>query len=178
MKAIETKYNGYRFRSRLEARWAVFFDELGIEYQYEPEGYNLGSIGWYLPDFYLPSLEIYCEAKGPEPTHEEMVKCIKIQEGMNQKCVILRDIPNLYGKTKFSNLILKFTEEKWHDYKAETCLFNICEECGHLGLFSLDYSWREYSFCPICGKASEYNGGIEDAYDKARQARFEHGEHP
>ena len=28
IKAIETVYNGYRFRSRLEARWAVFFDAL------------------------------------------------------------------------------------------------------------------------------------------------------
>ena len=26
IKAIETYYKGYRFRSRLEARWAVFFD--------------------------------------------------------------------------------------------------------------------------------------------------------
>ena len=31
IKAIETIYNGYKFRSRLEARWAVFFDEAGIE---------------------------------------------------------------------------------------------------------------------------------------------------
>lgn len=30
MKAIETRYKGYRFRSRLEARWAVFFDALGL----------------------------------------------------------------------------------------------------------------------------------------------------
>jgi hypothetical protein len=37
IKPIETRYNGYRFRSRLEARWAVFFDTLGIEYQYELE---------------------------------------------------------------------------------------------------------------------------------------------
>ena len=29
--AIETEYCGYRFRSRLEARWAVFLDALGIE---------------------------------------------------------------------------------------------------------------------------------------------------
>jgi hypothetical protein len=36
--AIQTHYNGYHFRSRLEARWAVFFDECGIRYQYEPEG--------------------------------------------------------------------------------------------------------------------------------------------
>ena len=36
IKPIETIYKGYRFRSRLEARWAVFFDALGIEYEYEP----------------------------------------------------------------------------------------------------------------------------------------------
>lgn len=51
MKAIETRYKGYRFRSRLEARWAVFFDALGIKWEYEPEGYDLGEAGWYLPDF-------------------------------------------------------------------------------------------------------------------------------
>ena len=36
IKAVQTEYNGYKFRSRLEARWAVFFDTLGIEYEYEP----------------------------------------------------------------------------------------------------------------------------------------------
>lgn len=41
IKAIETSYKGYRFRSRLEARWAVFFDELGIKWEYEKEGYDL-----------------------------------------------------------------------------------------------------------------------------------------
>ena len=41
IKPIETVYNGYRFRSRLEARWAVFFRAVGIEYQYEPEGFDM-----------------------------------------------------------------------------------------------------------------------------------------
>jgi len=53
IKAIETNYKGYRFRSRLEARWAVFFDHLRIKWEYEPEGYELPS-GRYLPDFFLP----------------------------------------------------------------------------------------------------------------------------
>lgn len=44
IKAIETSYKGYRFRSRLEARWAVFFDALGIEWEYEKEGYELPNI--------------------------------------------------------------------------------------------------------------------------------------
>lgn len=59
IKAIETEYNGYKFRSRLEARWAVFFDALGVEYEYEPEGYEYweteeGKTMW-LPDFRLPN---------------------------------------------------------------------------------------------------------------------------
>lgn len=41
IQAIETVYKGYHFRSRLEARWAVFFDTLGIEWEYEKEGYDL-----------------------------------------------------------------------------------------------------------------------------------------
>jgi hypothetical protein len=67
-KAIETVYKGYRFRSRLEARWAVFFDELGIEWLYEPEGFSKPSDGdtfvRYLPDFYLPEFGTWVEVKG------------------------------------------------------------------------------------------------------------------
>lgn len=64
MQAIETHYNGYRFRSRLEARWAVFFDALGIAYEYEKEGYDLGKDGWYLPDFWVPAHDCFIEIKG------------------------------------------------------------------------------------------------------------------
>lgn len=74
IKAIETKYKGYRFRSRLEARWAVFFDHLGIDWRYEEQGYDLGpKLGWYLPDFYLPKFKEWVEIKprpdgGPPPS--------------------------------------------------------------------------------------------------------------
>lgn len=51
IKAIETVYNGYRFRSRLEARWAVFFDALGVKYEYEAEGFEIGNGLRHLPDF-------------------------------------------------------------------------------------------------------------------------------
>lgn len=67
IKAIETSYKGYRFRSRLEARWAVFFDALGIKWEYEKEGYDLGAYGYYLPDFYLPEAESFIEVK-PKPS--------------------------------------------------------------------------------------------------------------
>jgi len=72
IKAIETKYKGYRFRSRLEARWAVFFDALGVPYSYEMEGYDLSpEAGWYLPDFWLPTENSFVEIKpGPPPVSE------------------------------------------------------------------------------------------------------------
>jgi hypothetical protein len=62
LKAIETQYAGCRFRSRLEARWAVFFDVLGIAWEYEPEGFELPS-GPYLPDFLL-DCGTWVEVKG------------------------------------------------------------------------------------------------------------------
>lgn len=70
-KAIETRYRDYRFRSRAEARWAVFFDSLGIKYEYEKEGYSLPS-GRYLPDFWLPEAKMWFEVKGGDPCETEV----------------------------------------------------------------------------------------------------------
>ena len=50
MQPIETRYKGYRFRSRLEARWAVFFDAMGMRWSYETQGYEFNGVR-YLPDF-------------------------------------------------------------------------------------------------------------------------------
>jgi hypothetical protein len=75
VKAIETTYAGHRFRSRLEARWAVLFDAQGVRWQYEVEGYECSRrlSAWcdedappirYLPDFWLPDLGCWAEVKG------------------------------------------------------------------------------------------------------------------
>lgn len=86
MKAIETIYKGHRFRSRLEARWAVVFDTLGIEWQYEPQGYECGarltkSLWWeeyprinYLPDFWLPGEGVFVEVKGEFTSEEKLIR--------------------------------------------------------------------------------------------------------
>jgi hypothetical protein len=61
---LPTAYRGCRFRSRLEARWAVFFDHMGIGWQYEPQGYLIGGRP-YLPDFLL-ECGTWVEVKGSE----------------------------------------------------------------------------------------------------------------
>lgn len=53
MTPISTYYKGFRFRSRLEARWAICLDFLGWEWEYEPEGYEFSDGTRYLPDFRL-----------------------------------------------------------------------------------------------------------------------------
>lgn len=62
IRPIETSYQGYRFRSRLEARWAAFFDALTLDWEYEPEGFNFGGER-YLPDFWLPRSAAWVEVK-------------------------------------------------------------------------------------------------------------------
>lgn len=50
--AKPTLYKGTRFRSRLEARWAVFFDAIEREWVYEPTFPELRALS-YQPDFLL-----------------------------------------------------------------------------------------------------------------------------
>ena len=65
IKPIKTFYKGIEFRSRLEARWARFFDACGVRWDYEQEGYELGYGRRYLPDFLVHNVGIYgSEKKG------------------------------------------------------------------------------------------------------------------
>lgn len=116
IEAIKTRYNDITFRSRLEARWAVFFDILGIKYFYEYEGFKLDPLPeinfkkfitiflnkdqlWYLPDFYIPKQEkfpenCYFEVK---PTLEALIeddeKLFRLSYYKNTMVGILMDIP-------------------------------------------------------------------------------------
>jgi hypothetical protein len=92
IKAIETNYKGYRFRSRLEARWAVFFDSLGVKYEYEKEGYDLGELGYYLPDFWLPEVHggLWVEIKPVGFDDDKAISKIhSIVKGTKQPATIL-----------------------------------------------------------------------------------------
>ena len=78
-KSIETRYAGHRFRSRLEARWAVALDHLGVKWRYESEGYELGDLlGCYLPDFWLPDLNTFLEIKPGKPSDRELQKLLEL----------------------------------------------------------------------------------------------------
>src|SRR3974390_1482030 len=78
---IETHYQGYRFRSRLEARWAVFLDAANIQWEYEVQGYTLNGVN-YLPDFWLPANNAFLEIKpsvGPDFYKQRNKQCANLQ---------------------------------------------------------------------------------------------------
>lgn len=69
--AKEVIYNGQKYRSTLEARWAMFFDLAHIKFVYELQTFYCGTYDdcgdvFYEPDFYLPEYDIYCEVKATE----------------------------------------------------------------------------------------------------------------
>lgn len=80
MKAlgIATVYGGIEYRSRLEARWAAFFDRVGWSHSYEPvDG------GGYIPDFHIDGYRpLYVEIK-PANTYAEYLRPVpKVSKGI------------------------------------------------------------------------------------------------
>jgi len=193
MQAIETIYNGYRFRSRLEARWAVFFDTLNISWEYEKEGYDLGNGVSYLPDFWLPTLNYWIEIKGKFPTPEEISKLDKLTEGKFGHAFIfsgevgLWRMRNVYENHMLVNTIFEGTSIMGKDEYGWDGDWRILE-CPTCGLIQVSQWW-----CPAtwaqCGCEDPYTEDmrINDiqqktprliaAYKAARQAQFEHGKH-
>jgi hypothetical protein len=186
IKPIETVYKGYRFRSRLEARWAVFFDALGLEWEYEKEGYDLGNAGWYLPDFWLPQQDCWIEIK-PKfsgwPDHDTEIKAISLSSQTHRPLIVLCGTPGpveLYDDLSPYEGYFYFGEGG--DYPYIWCE---CPSCGALGLQfdgrSARNKHKENCEVPLTQSDKNYNYDsqrILTAYDAARSARFEHGEIP
>jgi hypothetical protein len=192
IKPIETYYNGYRFRSRLEARWVVFFDAMGIKYEYEPEGFAMSDGTTYLPDFYLPESKQYFEVKGVM-TDTDLHK-IKQFIKESEHCVTI-------GYADFHFITCNYWGDdpgpnaETFELSNEGTLFK-CRTCGRY--WFMDYGGLYH--CQCCGEydgdhhlipiISTSNYGNDDyrlwintekakrAIAMAKQARFEHGETP
>jgi hypothetical protein len=75
-KAIPTKYAGVQFRSRLEAKWAAFFDLLKWEWDYEPI-----DLKGYIPDFIV-------KPTSDQPTLFEVKPIVWQDQSAGQSAVI------------------------------------------------------------------------------------------
>lgn len=81
-------------RSRLEARWACYFDYLGIKWEYEKEGFDLGEAGKYLPDFWLPQVSMWAEVKPEVFSESEYHLCRALVDATGYSCLMLEGLPD------------------------------------------------------------------------------------
>jgi hypothetical protein len=156
IQAIETLYGGCRFRSRLEARWAVFFDALDKVWLYEPEGFVLEDDICYLPDFYLPEGKVWVEIKPltvEGPTDDDLRKCCLLSKH-KQNVVMLVGTPGDLG----------------HDYQPIVFWHgDVMEPTG-------EGAHAAHSVIAMLDMGIPPGEPYEKAIAAARQARFEHGQ--
>jgi len=74
IRSKETDYGGYHFRSRIEARWAVAFDTLGVAWVYELRHYDFGRKRPWLDDEY--EFKEYLQEALYENTYDERSEVI------------------------------------------------------------------------------------------------------
>ena len=172
IKSIETNYNGFRFRSRLEARWAIFFDAIGLKYEYEVEGFEMNGVR-YLPDFYIPSLDRWFEIKAKPLSECEMKKCEEFcvnKDNENIKFSVLIGSPEVVKIDEFSG-VMEYVWEWPSEKYPENVRF----------LAPKKLSEKEYYSRFMCGLwvvPDVTEEELAKAATAAREARFEFGETP
>lgn len=198
IKAIETFYQGRMFRSRLEARWAVFFDAAGILWEYEPEGYDTPD-GKYLPDF-----RIYLRGYGNKAWIFEVKSQNQLE--LNDQCICPSLDPRWFHAVEGSRLPMLVAcgipsgqqVEKWMALTGGLQMLGrnmlggkYADENPH----GVHYPYNIFGTCPCCDrsvivqcanqveqwngriikKISVVNDRIRSAFDAATSARFEYG---
>jgi hypothetical protein len=201
IKPIETRAYGCRFRSRLEARWAVFLTELGVRWEYEHEGF-VTKAGPYLPDFWLPEIRggVWLEIK-PFTTPESdgswgsmdddpILSAFDYATGGAQ-LYLAHGIPDSKElQDRFSSAYLY--RKGWIEgCNEESMMFCICPICGAVGL-EFDGRAARIDDCDTTKATQDWlsSAGHENkcynyadprivaASIAAYSARFEHGESP
>lgn len=110
--AIPTFYNGVQYRSRTEARTAVFFDYFGIRHEYEPRKYHLNGIV-YIPDFWLTDYKLWVETKGQKPTDREREKARRLFYHEGYPVFIVSGVPYAIERESFSDEVV---EDEYYDH--------------------------------------------------------------
>lgn len=135
IQAKPTLYKGVRFRSRLEARWAVFFDSLGLRWLYEPKTDAVG----YMPDFDLDAG--YAEVKSPAWLDQSLAgQDADIDRWLSFARVVSRPLFVFFGgpgewtngvpdDTSGLTQVMRFTLAG-----AQSCTWAECDRCGTISI--------------------------------------------
>ncbi len=176
-----TFYRNSLFRSRLEARWAVFFDTFELEWEYEPETFVLPNHQQYTPDFWIKNLG-WIEIK---PSYEAF--------SCNPKYNLFAQyLVEKFGRgDQPESKYFSFCSSSPSDKQSIQCLkpyipnlrFLECPVCQYKGLgaeMHLDYlGWRTHSFCShiFDSDLSNVNHKIDNRFDFVKHYTFDDPQH-
>ena len=176
--AIPTLYAGVLFRSRTEARYALFWDRLGITWDYEPQGFVTTAGVPYLPDFAIfPALgRLWVEIKGSwESDPEGVAKWRRFADDRPQpsRAVLLTGPPSIEGR----HLVIGGNDYQDNPLKGgwedDTQQWRPCVSGHH---FDLTYPGLFRAKFAEDGCTDDFGGDgearLRDAVAAARSARF------
>jgi len=182
IRAIDTEYDGILFRSRLEARWAIFLDAMRIDWCYEHEGYHT-EFGPYLPDFWLPSWQTFLEIKQGPPTKTEISKGKSLASNSGYAFILASSTPSSH---KLYVYCQDATDGSAGIFEEKNARFALCDRDGSLCIDSKNeissrifmlLNWDHCCFMRLT-RDTRQGERLERAIQKAMQARFEHGQTP
>jgi hypothetical protein len=146
MHAIPTVYRDVRFRSRLEATWAAFFDQVRWPWKYEPIDLN-----GYIPDFILPwdGLDPVLVEVKPLLTpyalaNQEAIDKIE-QSGWEHGALIVGVTPMIEPGRRNEHRIIGWGTTYWEDWRSYQAA---PDEEAPTGPWS--WFWRELVVCNHC----------------------------
>lgn len=154
--AIPTNYGGTRFRSRLEAKWAAFFDMCHWRWSYEPNDYD-----GYIPDFCLwfrtPLLvEVKPLQWDESESDEDILQAARtkiVHAGIKGEVLALgsRVIPGPFERL---GMIMSVDSETDEATPWEFSFGFKCEHCGSFSLAAELSSWH----CRVRGCYADHDG--------------------
>lgn len=141
VQAQKDVYKGIEFRSKLESKTAQALDNIGIAWEYEPDGYKLTNGMWYRPDFWLPDARQFVECKGVMD-EKDSAKIFGLVEDVSLPVVVL----------SYTNamMVMRFFDNPDHEivaYSGDEVGLAWCTECGKARFFA----WPDTYKCPCCG---------------------------
>jgi hypothetical protein len=135
-------YNGYYFRSRLEMRWALFFESLNIDYVYEPRTFHLSNGKRYTPDFWIPRIKAWLEIKANQLYEDEREKAILLHQFVHRRYGHRVFVVYGYCRHPFIKKRERFRKQggrilEFHpgvDQYTDECCWVKCDQCQRINI--------------------------------------------
>lgn len=173
MSPFPIYYRGSRFRSEIEARWAVFWDEVKVLWEYEKRPFPLNT-GFVVPSFWLPEVRggVWVEvvASYPEPWQQEMAE--ELAQQTKQEVFFLGEVsPPGEESSSWDSAMVFFPENGCFDVDYWWCQ---CRHCKRVGLEFQGDASRFCQFATSWEQEGEAHAtpALVRAYRRAQTVQF------